>query len=201
MWSSLGTAVLLLLVSSVVAEDSQRLTPLPAGPPIRNEQPSPAQNESLVIRRDAKLELDELFGRDLSKRNNCPYGCSICCQDGTCVSSLSDVCCGGYYCYSGNTCSNDGGCCSPGTKPCHNGCIPDGGECCRSGGYCDPGRYCYLVDSVPKCCPAGGCLGGGGGGGVDYTYTYTSTDYSTSTDYYTTTYATIWEYYSWTVTW
>ncbi len=154
-------------------------------------------NTTLTIPRDT----DAVFAPLAKRQHNCPSHCRYCCEDLVCVSSLADVCCGGYYCLAGDTCSNTGKCCPEGTKACDDGCIPEGGECCSSGGYCEPGLYCYLVDGYqPTCCPSGGCYGDSD---YDYTttaatttYEYTTTDYTISTS----TYAD-WDYYTRTITW
>ncbi|KKZ61745.1 hypothetical protein EMCG_03725 [[Emmonsia] crescens] len=90
--------------------------------------------------------------QSLAKRA-CPAQCTqyCCIADGTCIPSRAWSCCGG------------GVVCGPGRKCCHNGCIDQNEECCRTPGkHCNAGYECWLINSVPKCCPRGQCGSGGG---------------------------------------
>lgn len=143
-------------------------------------------NNTLVSERTTDIVSDPL-----SKRWTCPSTCStnICCENGLCVWSLSDVCCGSYFCNAGNHC-------------CGTGCMPSGGDCCGVQGYCPAGEQCMTVNGRLACCPNGDCTQGNA---VDYftqrtTYTYTQNYYTTTQR--TTTYTDVdWTWYSWTVTW
>ncbi|RLL96283.1 hypothetical protein CFD26_106185 [Aspergillus turcosus] len=133
----------------------------------------------------------DIISDPLAKRWTCPSTCStnICCENGLCVWSLSDVCCGSYFCNAGNHC-------------CGTGCMPSGGDCCGVQGYCPAGERCMTVNGRLTCCPNGDCRQGNA---VDYftqrtTYTYTQNYYTTTQR--TTTYTNVdWTWYSWTVTW
>ncbi|KAL2814509.1 hypothetical protein BDW59DRAFT_177937 [Aspergillus cavernicola] len=198
MWPlySLSAILLLLARGAQTAQSggSPRLVPIPA-------QPGHGMNATLA-KHHAKAGIDKTPILLAKRQGACRYDCDYCCDDGVCASSSEDKCCGGYYCDAGETCGNTRGCCSPGTKACHDGCIENDAECCQSvGWWCEPGQHCYLIDGYrPVCCPLGGCYDD------DYTtstiteyttatYDYTTTDYTT-TDYISTSWD--WDYYSWT---
>ncbi|GFG22445.1 hypothetical protein IFM61606_02305 [Aspergillus udagawae] len=127
----------------------------------------------------------DIVSDPLAKRWTCPSTCStnICCDNGLCVWSLSDVCCGSYFCNSGEHC-------------CGTGCMPHGAECCGVQGYCPLGERCMTVNGKLGCCPNGNCAQANA---VNH-YTQTENHYTTA--YHTTTYTGVeWTWYSWTVTW
>jgi hypothetical protein len=155
-----------------------------------------AYNEALPVLQPnntlASEPTTDIISDPFAKRWTCPNSCStnICCENGLCVSSLSDVCCGSYYCYSGHRC-------------CGTGCIPSGGDCCSNGKYCPAGEECMIYKGEVVCCPNGDCTRGT----VDYFTQRTTRTYTQTTNYYTTTQRTTtytdveWTWYSWTVTW
>ncbi|PKX97268.1 putative GPI anchored protein [Aspergillus novofumigatus IBT 16806] len=76
----------------------------------------------------------DIVSDPLAKRWTCPSTCStnICCQNGLCVWSLSDVCCGSYFCNFGEHC-------------CGTGCMPAAR------------KRCMTVNGKVGCCPNGDC--------------------------------------------
>lgn len=129
----------------------------------------------------------DIVSDPLAKRWTCPSTCStnICCENGLCVWSLSDVCCGSYFCNSGESC-------------CGTGCMPRGADCCGVQGYCPSGERCMTVNGKLGCCPNGDCSK------EDTVNYYTEKEYTTTYDTttYTATYTAVkYKWYSWTVTW
>ncbi|KAH2551531.1 hypothetical protein KXW48_004247 [Aspergillus fumigatus] len=125
----------------------------------------------------------DIVSDPLAKRWTCPSTCStnICCENGLCVWSLSDVCCGSYFCNSGESC-------------CGTGCMPRGADCCGVQGYCPSGERCMTINGKLGCCPNGDCSK------EDTVNYYTEKEYTTTYD--TTTYTAVkYRWYSWTVTW
>ncbi|KAM0119066.1 hypothetical protein ACP6JC_004218 [Aspergillus fumigatus] len=111
----------------------------------------------------------DIVSDPLAKRWTCPSTCStnICCENGLCVWSLSDVCCGSYFCNSGESC-------------CGTGCMPRGADCCGVQGYCPSGERCMTINGKLGCCPNGDCSK------EDTVNYYTEKEYTTTYD--TTTY-------------
>ncbi|KAH1279221.1 hypothetical protein KXX48_004699 [Aspergillus fumigatus] len=121
----------------------------------------------------------DIVSDPLAKRWTCPSTCStnICCENGLCVWSLSDVCCGSYFCNSGESC-------------CGTGCMPRGADCCGVQGYCPSGERCMTINGKLGCCPNGDCSK------EDTVNYYTEKEYTTTYD--TTTYTAEWNESSFT---
>lgn len=68
----------------------------------------------------------DIVSDPLAKRWTCPSTCStnICCENGLCVWSLSDVCCGSYFCNSGESCAEPGACPVARTAAASRGTVP-----------------------------------------------------------------------------